>query len=212
MADIVLDVQSNPTTPAAGQAVLSVNTTSKRLVVTNDTGRAETVGPIPNQNTANQTGLASDTYIVGSSVAIPPGAPRVGTRYVFRVNLTKTAAGTAALAANVRIGTLGTTADTARLTFTFGAGTAAIDTGMLEITCHWREVGASSVLVGVAEFTHNLAATGLHSTGLGGVGVIVVTSSAFDSTVANLIMGVSINGGASFSGTIVMASAELSNA
>ena len=127
--------------------------------------------------------------------------------------MVKTAAGTAAGTVIVRVGTAGTTADTARLTFTWGAGTAAVDTGIYGVIVHFRSVGAgtSAVLVGYVQLDHHLAATGLTATGAAGTGVLLVTSGGFDSTVANLVIGASYNGGASFSGTNTVVEAELLN-
>jgi hypothetical protein len=95
----------------------------------------------------------------------------------------------------VRVGTAGTTADTARLTFTWGAGTAAIDRGEIELEALFTSVGAgtSAVLRGKANWTTNLSATGLSSN----VHALQVTSAGFDSTVANSVIGLSYNGGAS---------------
>jgi len=211
MADIILDVQSNPSTPSAGQLVVFGNTTTKRLTTVNDAGMADTVGGITNASTANQTGFAADTYLVGSSLSIPPALLRVGTTYRLKFDMVKTAAGTATPILIVRIGTAGTTADAARLTFTFAAGTAAIDTGVFEVRVHVRTAGATAVIVGAASCNHHLAATGLTSTGASGTGIILATSAAFDATVTNSIIGASFNGGASFSGTNVLVESELLN-
>ncbi len=209
MADILLDNQGTPSTPSAGQTLIYSNTTSKLVTAINDTGDVQTLGGLVNASTANQTGFAADTYLAGSSLTLPPGNPRAKTTYQCRFDMVKTAAGTAAATVIVRYGTAGTTADTARLTFTWGAGTAAIDTGVFEVIAHWRNVGASSVLVGYCRVTHHLAATGLVATGASGTGILLVTSGAFDSTVANSIIGVSFNGGASFSGTNSVVQSEL---
>lgn len=211
MADLLLDVQANPITPAAGQIVICGNTTTKRLTTVNDAGVIDTVGGLRNASTANQTGFATDAYLAGSAITIPPALARVGTTYYLCFDMVKTAAGTAAAALIIRFGTAGTTGDAARLTFTFGAGTAAVDTGVFEVWAHWRNVGASSVLVGVCRCTHALASTGLISTGASGTGILIVTSSAFDSTVANSIIGASFNGGASFSGTNVLVQSSVVN-
>lgn len=166
-----------------------------------------------NQSTANQTGFATDTYIVGSAITLPPTI-KIGTRYRLKLDMVKTAAGTATGIWVVRYGTAGSTADTARLTFTFGAGTAAIDTGIVEILVHFRSVGSgtSAVLSGVASINHHLAATGLTATGAAGTGIILATSGGFDSAPAGSIIGVSFNGGASFAGTNTKVEAELLNA
>jgi hypothetical protein len=143
---------------------------------------------------ATVTPYSSDTILAGSA-------------------MTKTGAGTAAMTVIVRIGTTGTTSDTAILTFTLGVGTAAIDTGMFELICHFRTVGATTtaVLVGLLNVTHALAATGLTTTGASGVATLGVVSSGFDSTVANSIISVSVNGGASFAGTTTIVESDLRN-
>jgi hypothetical protein len=166
-----------------------------------------------NASTANQTGFAADTYLVGSNITIPPTL-KIGSRYRLTFDMVKTAAGTAASTLIIRYGTAGSTADTARVTFTFGAGTAAVDTGTYEVFCHFRSVGSgtSAVLQGMIECSHHLAATGLISTGASGNGILLVTSGGFDSTPAGSIIGASFNGGASFSGTNTKVEAELLNA
>jgi hypothetical protein len=136
---------------------------------------------------------------------------RVGTIYRLKFDMAKTAAGTATPILNIRFGTGGVVGDTARLTFTFAAGTAAIDLGVIEVRVHFRVAGASAVMVGVAQIDHHLAATGLTTTGASGKAIITVTSSAFDATVANSIIGASFNGGASFAGTGTLVQAELAN-
>jgi hypothetical protein len=129
----------------------------------------------------------------------------------MRFDMVKTGAGTATPIAIVRFGTAGTVADTARLTFTFTAGSAAVDTGIFELWAHWRTVGTSSVMVGVMSLNHALAATGLTTGGTGGQFQVSVVSSAFDSTVANSFIGVSFNGGAAFDGTCSLVEAEMRN-
>jgi hypothetical protein len=152
---------------------------------------------------------AADTYLVGSAIPVPPSAFVLGMRYVCTFDMVKTAAGTATPTVIVRIGTAGSTADAAILTFTWGAGTAAADSGLFTVTAHFRLIGSAAVLVGVCECSHALAATGLISTGASGFGQLSVVSSAFDSTPVNTIIGVSFNGGASFSGTNSLVETEL---
>lgn len=160
---------------------------------------------------ATVTPFATDTYLVGSSLPVPSTGFLAGARYVCTFDMTKTAAGTATAAVVVRVGTLGTVADAAILTFTFAAGTAAVDTGIFTVTAHFRTVGSgtAAVMVGVCVCTHALAATGLVSTGASGNGQIGVVSSGFDSTPAGSFIGVSFNGGASFAGTCTLVESEL---
>ena len=211
MAEILLDNQSAPTTPASGTTYIYVDSTSKKLTTKNDTGTTDTVDDVANASTANQTGFAADTYVAGSSLTVPPGLLRVGSMFYCCFDMVKTAAGTAAATIIIRFGTAGTTADTARITFTWGAGTAAVDSGIFEVWAHVRTAGASGVLVGIARCTHHLAATGLISTGASGMGFLTVTSSAFDMTVANSIIGVSFNGGTSFAGTNTVVQSYMKN-
>ena len=157
-------------------------------------------------------GYATDTYLAGSGVTIPTALPVAGSTYEAVFDMVKTAAGTAAPVITLRYGTAGTVADTAILTFTFAAGTAAVDTGIILVRAHFRTVGSgtAAVLVGFAEIRHALAATGLTSTGASGEGAIVAqVSSGFDSTPAASIIGLSFNGGASFSGTNSLVEASL---
>lgn len=163
-------------------------------------------------STVNNPGnFNADTYLTGSAVALPPGGFKAGHCYSCLFDMAKTAAGTAALAITVRLGTAGTTSDAAILTFTFGAGTAAGDTGIFEVYFHFRTVGSgtAAVIAGAAECSHLLAATGLVSTGASGWGTILGVSSGFDSTVSNNFLGLSVNGGASFVGTNTIVEAKL---
>ena len=164
-----------------------------------------------NFSAANQTGFATDTLLLGSAIAMPSGGFVAGSRYTVVLDMVKTAAGTATPIFVVRIGTAGTVADAAILTFTFAAGTAAVDTGMAIIVAQFRTVGSgtSAVLAGTAEIRHALAATGLTSLGASGQAQVTVVSSGFDSTVAGSIISVSFNGGTSFAGTNTIVNADL---
>lgn len=156
-------------------------------------------------------GYAADTYLAGSGIAVPTGGFVAGARYTCTFDMVKTAAGTAQFTITLRIGTTGTVSDAAILTFAFAAGTAAVDTGTFEVFAHFRTVGSgtSAVVVGTAYCSHALAATGLISTGASGIGQITTVSSGFDSTIAGTTIGLSVNGGASFSGTNTIVETEL---
>jgi hypothetical protein len=151
---------------------------------------------------------AADTYIAGSAVPVQTGGLTLGMRYICVFDMVKTAAGTAAATVIVRYGTLGTVADPAILTFTWAAGTAAVDTGTFTVTSHLRLAGTAAVMVGVCTCSHALAATGLVATGASGNGQLSVVSSAFDATPGGFL-GVSFNGGTSFVGTNTLVEAEL---
>jgi hypothetical protein len=124
--------------------------------------------------------------------------------------MSKTAAGTATPILNVRLGTAGTTSDTSRVTLTHTAQTAAADTGVYDLEVLFRTVGSgtSAVIVAGGVLDHVLAATGLS---VSNTAIATGVSSGFDSTVANLGIGVSVNGGTSAAWTVQIVNAELFN-
>jgi hypothetical protein len=165
---------------------------------------------VVNQATAQQTGFATDTYLEGSSFRIVSGTVKVGTRYRLVFNVTKTAAGVATPIINIRSGFAGTTADNSRLTFTFPAQTAAVDEGRFEIDFTMRTIGTGNVstFYGTATLTHELAATGLS---VGNAPTRKGLSSLFNANLADIIIGVSVNAGASAAWTIELVEATLEN-
>jgi hypothetical protein len=209
MADLLLDVESTPATPAAGQAVAYIDTVTKMLSIKDDAGFVRTFGRT-NFSTASQApAAATRTYITGSALAVPTNKLQVGTCFRWRFNITKTGAGTALSTYDIAVGTAGTTADTARVSFTKPAGTAAVDEGLITILAVCRgPVGAAGVFAGEFALTHNLSATG-HAT----IPCVCVNtiSAGFDITVANLIVGVCITSGASDAITVQMVQAEAWN-
>src|SRR5262245_17301519 len=161
---------------------------------------------LKNQSTSAQgAGFSSDTYLTGSNVTFPV-APVVGTMYRLIFDVTKTGAGTATPIIIVRTGTNGSISATARLTFTFGAGTAVADTAVVVVEALFRTVGSgtSAVLTG-RSLAGCLPSTGWSST----IKALSVQSSGFDSTTAGLIIGASYNGGASAAHTVQLCRAEI---
>lgn len=164
-----------------------------------------------NQSVANQgAGFAADTYLTGSSITIPASSLKVGSRYHLIFNVSKTAAGTATPIINVRLGTGGSTADSSKCALTFTAQTAATDTGSFEVWVTFRTVGSgtSAVVQCASQRRHGASITGF---GTLVAETKVATSAGFDSTVANSIIGVSVNGGTSAAWTVTLVQAELSN-
>lgn len=147
--------------------------------------------------TAQIASHSADTYYLGMPVT-SSGLTRLqaGSFFRWKFRMNKGAAGTATPIYTVRFGTNGTTADTARLTFTGAAQTAAADEGWVEIDVGFRVVGASAVIVGNHALTHRLATTGFSVTATN-VFMTPVVSGTFDSTVANSIIGLSVNPGTS---------------
>lgn len=209
MADFLLDNQGTPPDPGAGAGVAYFDSASKKLTYIDDTGRKYTVGgAIRNWNTSDVVANAADTYLAGSALVIPPHKMQAGMTVKWRLFMTKTAAGTATPIWRVRVGTAGTTADAAILAFTGPAQTAAADTGFVEVTAVLRNVGAAGILAGGLVLNHNLAATGFANIGSP---TLQATSSGFDTTAAGLIIGLSVNPGASGVWTHQVVKAELLN-
>jgi hypothetical protein len=158
--------------------------------------RADGVG----SGTDQGPGFASDTYVTGSSMNIG-GRLQVGSFIRWNIRATKTAAGTATPILVIRFGTAGAVGDTARVTLTGAAQTAAADTAWFEIVAVVTTAGAAGVMRGIWAIKHDLAITGFAPTGMP---VLVGTSATFDMTIANSIIGLSINGGTSAAWTLQM--------
>lgn len=209
MADLLLDNQGTPTTPGAGKVVLYPDSSTKRMTSLDDSGRKLSLdGVIRNWNTVDVVANAADTYLAGSSLIVPQHLLQAGATFKWRFAATKTAAGVATPIWSVRVGTTGTIADAARLVFTGPAQTAAVDAGYIEITAVLRNTGASGVLAGVLSLSHNLSTTGFSTVQCP---TLQVTSAGFDTTTAGLIVGVSVNPGASGVWTHQLCIAEMSN-
>lgn len=163
-----------------------------------------------NASTAAQTGFAADTYLAGSMVSIPQNKIKQGTKYRCRFNVVKTAAGTAAPVLKLRVGTAGTTADGERVSLSFAAQTAVVDEGEFDIECVFRSAGLASIVQALARLSHRLATTGLNITATNTF-VIGTAGTSIDTTLPNLKMGWSVNGGASAAWTVSLVSAELIN-
>lgn len=192
MADILLDTQSPSATPAAGQGVIYFDSVSKLPTIKNDAGFVDSLSDNGSFNTADVVANAADTYLTGSMLTVPGHLLQAGTIFRWRFVATKTGAGIATPIWSVRVGTAGSTADTARLTFTGPAQTGVIDAAQIDITVLLRNTGAAGIMAGGLAMTHNLAATGFANQG---DVVLQVTSSGFDTTVASTKVGVSVNPG-----------------
>lgn len=195
MAELLFDTQSKPATPGANTAFLYPDSRSKVWTGVDDTGLARSNGGLlVNANTANVVANTADTYLAGSEIIVPNHGLQAKTTFHWRFSASKTAAGVAGPVFSIRVGTAGTTADTARLTLTGPAQTAAVDVGTFDLTVVLRNVGAAGVLAGALAIIHNTGgATGFANSISP---VIENTGAGFDTTTANLIVGVSCNPGA----------------
>lgn len=212
MADVLLDVQSAPATPSAGQGVIWVDSTAKILCCKDDAGVIAAWSD--NAAVASQgAGFAVDTYITNSDILIPSFGVQAKTIINWRVSASKSGAGTAQPIYVVRIGANRSTADTARLTLTGPAQTAIADIGTLCIMLTVRSVGASGVLQGTAWWEHRGTAANTTTSGTGfandSTGHIEGTAAGFDnSALGGLYIGLSVNGGTSASWTLTQVQAE----
>jgi len=166
-------------------------------------------GGIANANTAaGALSGATDQYVAGSALAI--GArQKAGTVLRWRLSYTKTAAGVATPLWKVLFGTNGSAADTARLTYTGVAQTAAADTGFVEIEVIVRSISATGTVAGVCIAHHHNTTTGLADKAQ--AQIFTATSAAFDNTAAGLYAGLTINPGAAGVWSVVSCSAEAIN-
>ncbi len=213
MADTKISGLTGVTTPAdADELAVNQAGASKKVNLNQLTTYFEQRGRQNNASVANQSPTGgTDTYVTGSDVAIPAGRLQAKSRYRLRIWLDKTsAAGTSAVVCTIRLGTAGTTADTSRAVLTFAIQTAATDEGTIDIDVTFRTIGSgtSAVIQANGLLDHKQAITGLTSVNSS---VVKATSSGFDSTVANLKIGCSINTGTSTVATISQVTAELFN-
>lgn len=160
--------------------------------------------------TPTASDFAAAVYLAGASIA-NVSLPIAGTRYHCIFSVVKTAAGIATPIIIVRYGTNASNSDATILTFTFGAGTAATDTGIFEIWVTFRTVGSgtSAVMQGVCRLSRLNTTTGLSATNE--VEILLATSSGFDSTPASSKIGVSVNGGTSAAWTIALVQSSYEN-
>lgn len=205
MADILVDNESVPNTPATSKSVLYVDSTTKKFMQMPDSGAPQGILSRNSATASQGAGFAADTYVTNSGIQIPSCGMQAGQLYRWFITGSKTGAGTATAVYTIRIGTNQSTADTAQLTLTAGAAqTAAADNGTLIVTVQVRNVGASGVIAGAASWAKTQAGTA----GFGG-SIDGVSSSFANNALAGQFVGISINGGASAAWTLTSCHAEL---
>jgi len=143
---------------------------------------------------AQSPSAGATTYLTNSSIAVPSAGLRAGTAFIWTIAFSKTAAGTAARSLLIKVGTAGTTADATIVTLTSGTPTAAADQGQMVVQFTIRTTGASATSHGAYSAIHQSSTTGLFPNE---TEVKFASGSTFDSTTANLIVGLAITAGAS---------------
>ena len=193
MGELLLDEQGFPSTPAAGKMMCFPDSSNSQWLQRNDAGVY--LGDMNLSKTAQIAAHSVDTYYLG--LQLPSFSMQAGMVFEWYFPVTKGAAGTATPIYTVRIGAAQTTADTARLTLTGPAQTAAADTGFVRVMVTVRNIGAAGVLQGMAWVQHNLAATGFANTPAG-FSLVQATSAGFDNTaLQGQFVGLSVNPGTS---------------
>ncbi len=199
-----------PTAPAGGKLEVYASLDTPSLIRTvNEANENNSLTDILNYSVAAQSiAAATRTYVTGSKIAVPVTKLKIGTILRWTFNITKTAAGIALSTYDIAFGTLGTTGDVARVSFTKPAGSAAADEGRIQIIAIVRgPLSASGIVVGEFTLIHNLASTG-HAI----IPCVVVNtvSGAFDVTTPTFV-GICITSGASDVITIQLVAAEAIN-
>jgi hypothetical protein len=200
VAEVLLDEQSAPAAPAAGQLLLFPDNAASQLAFKDDSGRGYMASRYSKHSNAGQLLGTGDTYVTDSGILVPSFGLQSRTLIRFTLSLSKTAAGVATPIWNVRIGTLGTTGDAARWNHTGVAQTAVAETGSYVLSLTLRNAGAAATLAGSLQCVRT---GGTAATGLASVPVAEVISAAFDSSfVSGQIVGLSINAGAASAWTV----------
>jgi hypothetical protein len=209
MADLLMDAQGTPAAPAAGKMIVYPDSSSKQFTGRNENSRCFSFdGVVRNWNTAAVVANGADTYLTGSGLAIPQHGLQIGATFKWRFAMTKTGAGVAAPTWSVRSGTLGTVADSQKILFTSPAAQTAVnDAGIVDITAILYSLGVGGVIAGALSLIHNLAATGLSVQQI----VALQVNGNIDTTIPNLIVGVSCNPGAAGVWTHQLVAAEVAN-
>jgi hypothetical protein len=143
MADILLDNQSAPSTPAASKSVIWVDSTSKRQAQTDDGGVHRGILGKVNTTTTQALGSATDTYITNSSIPIPGSGIQAGQLYRWTIAYLQTATATTWVV-KIRVGSAKTTSDTdISNTLATAASNAAASGGFITVYYLVHTVGAS---------------------------------------------------------------------
>lgn len=194
-------------TTGAGAIVLNADADSEVDLPTSGLLTRE----VGNYSATNQTPTAATrTYVSGSAITIPASKMKQGTKLSWKFNMLKSAAGTATSTIEVCVGTNGTTADVAVLSFTKPAGTAAADEGFVIVEAVVKAIDAgTSVMLGEMVVMHNLAATG-HMT-IPVACVHAASGGTDDFSIAGLKVGLCITTGASDAITINQVAAQAFN-
>jgi hypothetical protein len=154
------------------------------------------LGSVANASSAPQSlTAATRTYLTGTALRV--GKMLVLQSYRWTFAATKTAVGVAASTIDIAIGTAGTVADTARISFAKPAGTGTADEGMYVIIAVVRVVSATVGVISaeLALVTNNpITSGGFLGTNRPNL-VLNTVSGNFDNSGANLYAGICYTSG-----------------
>ncbi len=204
-ADILVDNESFPSTPAASKSIIFTDSTAKKLAQMDDAGNVHGMlsAVFPPSGTASQVTASVDVYVANSGIVVPTFGLQVGMLFRWYMNIVKsTVAGTAAPTFIIRAGT-GVLGDTALLTLTGIAQTAVAGGGTVIVTAQVRTIGASAVIAGNFNCSNVTMGCGQVTTAVSG------TFNSATTTAAGQLIGLSVNPGASCVYTIDSVRGEL---
>lgn len=206
MAVVILDVQTAPAAPS-GAGTMYFDNVSKLFTFRNDT-KIVTPGGVQNASVAAQAYTTTEIYLTGSALAVPSHQLLVGSKFTWKIVLSKSA-GTAAPVFTIRMGTGGSTGDATIVTFTgFATPSSNADTAWVEIQLIIRTLGAAATSEAAIRMNHQLAATGFSNLT---TAVERKDGTTFNSVTAGLIAGLTFNHSTAGAGNIEMVDAELGN-
>jgi hypothetical protein len=203
----LLGKEATPSTPAADKLHLHCDTTTENLRSIDDTGTLREYGlNAGHAIVAATAGINnSETIVVGglNNHRIYANQLKAGATFVVYLEGTCTASAGNVVTIRVRIGTAGTTADTAAFTFALAAS-AASGTNIpfsIMLTLTFRTVGATTTQAGALQLV-NQGTTGISTTA---TQVVEATTSTIDSTVANWLSVTSVSAAATTTNTFKVA-------
>lgn len=176
------------------------NATTKKVTIANlisplGIPNANLPNGLSNVNTARQSQLTVSTtayYITSSNLALPATLKAgmvVGSRYTWRVHMTKDAAGTGTFQIIIYRGTNGSTSDTADVTQTIGTQTAVADNMVVDVSVVVATTGATgSYFWSICPLQRAATITGF-GIATGTTGLFTGTVSSVALNTASLIFG-----------------------
>src|SRR5437868_3292968 len=115
MADILMDNETAPTTPAASKSIVFADSTTSKLMQMSSDGAVHGILSRNFSTASTSTGFATDTYVPNSNLLVPSAGIQQGMVFRWKFVGSKTGAGTATPTFIFRYGT-GVIGDTALLT------------------------------------------------------------------------------------------------